>query len=354
MIFHPPVGTSWQDFDLNWYVASGFGVDRVSYIHEAADLNLKTGGDSDLGQPLYAVADGTIAYYHNTSHPNLGLGRHMVLKCDTPEGARYFHYAHCQEITAQVKEVRAGEQIGKLGKSGTTLAHLHFSIFHVDPVNLPNGIDTVPTTINQLQSWFIDPIPFFINYRKDGSSMPEKAVSTVYKGLDLTNIESMKVAVDVWYRVTKGGEELIDKDELARLREQERKGIKIEERLKSVETDHEREILMLKQQHFEDIRTETLSLKSKLEEAEKEVSRLGEELIASKDDWKSRFTSRKWLLALTTAFFDLTVATAILLGATPDPLALGQVLAALHTAVGLFAIPEAITDHQERLATAKR
>ena len=135
-----------------WYIAQGFGVKTSYGVHEGLDINLKTGGDSDLGQDLLAVADGKIVYYHNLSHPTTTFGRHMVLECQTSVGTRWYHYAHCQSITTQVKEVKEGEVIGKLGKSGTTIAHLHFSVFKVDPKSLYNGIDTIAKTAIELNN----------------------------------------------------------------------------------------------------------------------------------------------------------------------------------------------------------
>lgn len=149
-----PCGTSNADFIKNWYNAQPFGAKTSYGYHEGDDFNLKTGGNSDLGQPLYAVADGKIAYYHNASHSSFGFGRHMVLECDTIKGKRWYHYAHCQEITALQKDVKEGEVIGKLGKSGTPIAHLHFAVFKVDPSSLHKGIDSIASTEGSLHaSW---------------------------------------------------------------------------------------------------------------------------------------------------------------------------------------------------------
>lgn len=149
-----PVGKDNNDFLKNWYVATEFGSPESYGFHEALDINLNTGGNSDLGQPLYAVADGKIVYYHNNSHPSKNFGRHMVLECDTPRGKRWYHYAHCQEITDHVQEVKEGDVIGKLGNSGTEAAHLHFAALKVDPSTLPGGIDSIAKTKDQLNQWW--------------------------------------------------------------------------------------------------------------------------------------------------------------------------------------------------------
>jgi hypothetical protein len=145
-----------EEFSREWYDAQPFGTKTSYGFHEGPDMNLKSGGDSDLGEPLYAVNKGRIVYYHNESHPNANFGRHMVLECNTPLGRRWFHYAHCQEITARQKDVEKGEIIGKLGKSGTSSAHLHFAVFKVDPGTLPQGIDTIAKSQQQLNDWWED------------------------------------------------------------------------------------------------------------------------------------------------------------------------------------------------------
>ena len=169
-----PVGQSGtkEEFDKLWYNAQDFGAKTSYGFHEGTDLNLKTGGDTDLGQPLYAVANGKIVYYHDASHPTTGFGRHMVLECQTPFGVRWYHYAHCQEITAKVKDVTEGEIIGKLGKSGTTYAHLHFAVFKVDPSTLRNGIDTIAKTEDELNKWWENPFLTLNSQPQVGKEIP--------------------------------------------------------------------------------------------------------------------------------------------------------------------------------------
>lgn len=149
-----PVGRSGNTLDPLWYIATQFGHSEPYGFHEGLDLNLRTGADSDLGQPLYAVANGIIRYYHNASHPNSGFGRHMVLECETIRGKRWYHYAHAQEIITEVISVKEGDVIGKLGKSGTQTAHLHFSCFKVDPITTYGGIDSLASNLTNLNNWW--------------------------------------------------------------------------------------------------------------------------------------------------------------------------------------------------------
>lgn len=150
-----PIGRAGSTLDPLWYNAQGFGTPTSYGYHEGEDYNLRSGGDSDLGQPLYAVANGIIKYFHNSSHPTTGFGRHMVLECLTSRGKRWYNYAHCDSITAENQTVSEGQIIGRLGKTGNSpSAHLHFATFRVDPNTLPQGIDTIAKTTTQLNSWW--------------------------------------------------------------------------------------------------------------------------------------------------------------------------------------------------------
>lgn len=156
-----PVGNgSKEDFYKNWYLADTFGTDRDTYFHNGVDINLRTGGDSDLGEPIIACLPGKLVYYHQASHPGSGYGIHHVYEVETPKGTRWIHNAHMQWIIHDQTELSEGQEIGAIGKSGTGYAHLHFSIFKVDPKTLDRGIDTIAKTRQQLSDWWEDPIAF--------------------------------------------------------------------------------------------------------------------------------------------------------------------------------------------------
>ena len=168
-----------EEVEKEWYLASNFGDDRVTYIHEAVDWNLKTGGDSDLGQPIYAVADWKLKYYHLNSHNESGFGKHLVYECNTPWGIRYFHIAHTQnpldpEKQSEGKEGDKLAEVGKTGRPNNTLpAHLHFAVFKVDPSTLINTIDSIAKTKTQLNNWWEDPIEFFKKWNEYKEDMPD-------------------------------------------------------------------------------------------------------------------------------------------------------------------------------------
>ncbi len=157
-----------KDWD-KWYIADEFGTNRGTYFHNGIDLNLKTGGDSDLNQPLLCISGGKLVYYHKNSHPTSGFGRHLVYEIEGPWGKRWVMYSHCNEndFLTGVQDVEEGQMIARLGKSGTDWAHVHMSIFKVDPANLSRGIDTIAKTQKELNDWWEDPETFmskWMNY----------------------------------------------------------------------------------------------------------------------------------------------------------------------------------------------
>lgn len=140
--------------DWNLTAGNGFG-DVTSYgYHEANDLNLNGGGNIDLGQPLFAVADGEITSVH-THIGSPTFGKHLHLKFNI-DGKDYFaHYAHCDTIlVTEGTRVKKGDKIATCGNSGTTFAHLHFAI-----KNQPTGIDGLAKTQEDLAKWE-NPIEF--------------------------------------------------------------------------------------------------------------------------------------------------------------------------------------------------
>ncbi len=143
-----PVGNGTQaDFDKHWYIASFFGEYRGNYYHSGDDYNLRTGGNTDLGQALRAISDGEILGIDNTSITGFGKQIYLKFKVD---GKDYFAgYNHCDSIAVKSGDkVKEGDLLGTLGKSGTTWAHLHFSI-----KNNANGMDNVPNTKEELAQW---------------------------------------------------------------------------------------------------------------------------------------------------------------------------------------------------------
>ena len=140
--------------DWNLTAGNGFGVKTDYRYHEASDLNLNGGGNIDLGQPLFAVADGEITSVHtHTGSPT--FGKHLHLKFNIDGKDYWAHYAHCDTIlVTEGTRVKKGDKIATCGNSGTTFAHLHFAI-----KNQPTGIDGLAKTQADLAKWE-NPIEF--------------------------------------------------------------------------------------------------------------------------------------------------------------------------------------------------
>jgi hypothetical protein len=100
-------------------------------MHLGDDLNGIGGEDSDLGDPVFAVADGQVLAAREGG-PGWG-NVIIVLHAYRENGARQYvqsFYGHVQTILVAPREaVRRGQQIATVGTGGGSyLAHLHFEM----------------------------------------------------------------------------------------------------------------------------------------------------------------------------------------------------------------------------------
>jgi hypothetical protein len=107
------------------YNAQPFLISR----HLGDDLNGIGGQDSDLGDPVYAVADGHVAY---AGWASAGWGNVVAVVHRAADDGRVIQsfYGHLKSMRIPVGQlVRRGEVIGTVGKGdGRYLAHLHFEM----------------------------------------------------------------------------------------------------------------------------------------------------------------------------------------------------------------------------------
>jgi len=99
--------------------------------HLGDDLNGIGGENSDLGDPVYAIADGRVSLAREGG-PGWG-NVIIVLHAYLEKGERKYvqsYYAHVDSILVQVgEEVRRGQQIATVGNAGGRYwAHLHFEM----------------------------------------------------------------------------------------------------------------------------------------------------------------------------------------------------------------------------------
>jgi murein DD-endopeptidase MepM/ murein hydrolase activator NlpD len=136
----PPAGSF--DFPVGGGTASGY-YDAQPFganFHLGEDWNGVGGGDSDLGDPVLAIAAGVV---RSTRDHGGGWGRvvRVVHDIGSPGAPRHVEslYAHLASIEVAAGDVVArGQRIGSIGKAdGRYPAHLHLELR--DRVDLPLG-----------------------------------------------------------------------------------------------------------------------------------------------------------------------------------------------------------------------
>lgn len=158
--FDFPVGKPNAD---GYYKSRGLRLRAPQHFGE--DWNGRAGGDSDLGDPVYAIADGivTLAANVRTGWGNVVLTRHafrdpksgQVKYIDTLNG-------HLDKIMVKKGQlIKRGQQIGTIGSNfGMYPAHLHFEIRH--DISIGMFRNDVPS---DLTHW-ADPTQFINQYRR--------------------------------------------------------------------------------------------------------------------------------------------------------------------------------------------
>jgi murein DD-endopeptidase MepM/ murein hydrolase activator NlpD len=113
---------------VNFLQVYGYGCGDV--FHPGFDFNKDNiSGDGDLGQPVYAVADGEVVF---SNHLTTSWGNIVMIKHYLPEGGIVFSfYGHLNErYVAAGARVKIGDNVGTVGNNVgiTGQAHLHFEI----------------------------------------------------------------------------------------------------------------------------------------------------------------------------------------------------------------------------------
>lgn len=134
-------------------------------IHFGEDWNGRKGGDSDLGDPIYTIADGVVMFAYQLRR---GWGRCVLIRHpyrDPKTGKVKFidsQYAHLRSMSVKKGDmVKRGQKIGTLGgNAGMYPAHLHFEMRH----NLHIGMQRNSVSSNST-NW-ADPTAFIKTHRK--------------------------------------------------------------------------------------------------------------------------------------------------------------------------------------------
>jgi murein DD-endopeptidase MepM/ murein hydrolase activator NlpD len=129
-------------------VSSGYGPNGGSGYHDgtmrtccandyhALDLVLMDRESNGLGQPVVAVANGTVVLAGQATEGWASYGNRVVVAHEHNDGHSYASmYAHMDTVTvSEGQTVRAGDQVGTLGGSSNgsqtgTAYHLHFAFY---------------------------------------------------------------------------------------------------------------------------------------------------------------------------------------------------------------------------------
>lgn len=123
-------------------------------VHPGIDIKLAE------GTPVGSIAGGRVHAVHKQTE---GLGTHVIVEHRSPDGQTYYAiYGHLDSASVQAGQtVRPGDQIGKVGVSGTTTGpHLHLQIDRGEPGesshtvywpdHLPSGVEADRSTVNPI------------------------------------------------------------------------------------------------------------------------------------------------------------------------------------------------------------
>lgn len=126
--FAYPIGkdetaTQKKDNRDEWYNAQDFTENN----HLGEDWNKNSGGNTDCGEPVYAIGNGAVTYAADAGE---GWGNVVIIEHHLPDGKRVQSlYGHLQEILKTAGEVEKREKIGTIGSAGGRyLCHLHLEL----------------------------------------------------------------------------------------------------------------------------------------------------------------------------------------------------------------------------------
>lgn len=153
-----------------WYIATRFAENYSLGIHPGEDWNGNGGGNTDLGQDVFAVANGRVVVAENCGRlwGNVIVIEHQFYENHERKTIRSL-YAHLQKINVNAGEtVRRRQQIATVGQDPEKLfdAHLHLELRWDESL----GPTYWPTSDHKDISWvkehYTEPSSFIKSHRK--------------------------------------------------------------------------------------------------------------------------------------------------------------------------------------------
>ncbi|MBD3238540.1 MAG: peptidoglycan DD-metalloendopeptidase family protein [Candidatus Moranbacteria bacterium] len=157
----------------------GWGYLEYTYggvYHPGEDWNGDGGGNTDLGDSVYAIANGKVVYSGNCGS---GWGNVIVVKHELANGDDVWsQYAHLQSRRVGDNDsVNRGEKIGTIGQgyNNEYRAHLHFEVRKKKrgPCDWVTGWSR-----DEVKNWYYEPSDFIDNHRE--AAEPDMAVSELW------------------------------------------------------------------------------------------------------------------------------------------------------------------------------
>jgi murein DD-endopeptidase MepM/ murein hydrolase activator NlpD len=169
-----------------WYCATKTGEEYYLGIHTGEDWNGTGGGNTDLGQPVYATADGIVLHAAECPSPwgNVVLIEHHYVENGEPKTV-YSQYAHLKELFVKKGDhVTRRQKIAAIGQGNFQEypAHLHFEIRCANMKDV--DVDYWPSSHGQTVAWvkehYADGSSFIKQHRQlEKPSSKEKLVVVV-------------------------------------------------------------------------------------------------------------------------------------------------------------------------------
>ncbi|MEP7342055.1 MAG: peptidoglycan DD-metalloendopeptidase family protein [Acidobacteriota bacterium] len=153
-----------------WYVATHFGEKYSLGIHPGEDWNGNGGGNTDLGQPVFAVANGRVVFAEQCGQPwgNVVVVEHVFYENHEQRRIRSL-YAHLQTMKVKRGEaVKRRQQIATIGQDPekTFGAHLHLELRWDESLAPTYWPSSSGKDVQWVREHYVEPSDFIAAHRR--------------------------------------------------------------------------------------------------------------------------------------------------------------------------------------------